>query len=145
MGREAQEYSSPAARLEPPPQRSGAAGRRLALTGSTLQLTLAGGVAWVLVETIRLAARVERQAISSPEIVAGAMSEALVPLILALLPALLGYALNGVALVALRYRARWFLVVTVFSSIFWLFFFPIGTLLAIFSLVYVVRRRRQFV
>lgn len=75
---------------------------------------------------------------------AGAISEALVPLVVGFIGCLPGVVCLFVSIVLFRYRSPWVYWISLLSGLLGLFLFPIGTLLSVVMLILLVMNRKQF-
>lgn len=73
-----------------------------------------------------------------------AISIALLDTVAGLAAGVLGIILIFVALFPLGYRARWFFIYLCLLSILWLISFPIGTVLGIIFLCFLIPKRHEF-
>jgi len=80
-----------------------------------------------------------------PETVVSAMQVAMGTLMLATILNVTGTILMLVALWASRYRAPWFRVALWILAILWLSSFPVGTVLGVMVIVYLVKHKQEFV
>ena len=79
-----------------------------------------------------------------PEVASAIIGEALIQIVVVSVYAIPALALLSVALTVSRYRASWFLWFVRLSSAPLFFLFPLGSIFAIFALVYSSRHRHEF-
>lgn len=84
------------------------------------------------------------QADGDPRIVAGEISQRLVPVVLLLVVGLFGLLISLCTAGFGRYRAKWFFVASVAASVFYFLAFPVGTVLAIVFAIVLWIKRKEF-
>lgn len=79
-----------------------------------------------------------------PEALASGMGVTLATTAIGLIIGLIGLVMLGIALFGHRYRAPWFFTFLIVYSIIWMLNFPIGTILGVLLLIYVLKRKDEF-
>lgn len=120
-------------------------GRTLALWGAWLQLGLVFGLLGTVVGMIGTFSEISKEGITgSPEALSGNISLALTTTAIGIIPALIGMVFLLVALFSSKYRAPWFFWFMAIYAVLSLLGFPIGTVLGIVILVYIIPRKEEF-
>ncbi len=119
-------------------------GKLLAIWGAFLQLGAVVGLFGTVVAMLRAFARVSQSEIGQPEALASDVAIALYATMAGAVVSLVGVVLLLIALFSTRYRAPWFGIVLWILSILWLLSFPVGTILGIVVIVYLVQHREEF-
>ena len=119
-------------------------GRSLALWGAWLQLGPVFGLVGTVVGMVGAFNEIEKEGTGSPEALADHISIALTTTAIGIIPALIGTVLLLVTLFSSKYRAPWFFWFMVIYSVLSLLAFPIGTVIGIIVLVYIIPRKEEF-
>ncbi len=119
-------------------------GKRLAIWGTAFQLGTVVGLVGTVVVMLRTFARVSQTEVAQPEALASDLTAACNVTVAGVVVSLVGVVLILVALFSARYRAPWFQTVLWVLSILWLFSFPIGTVLGVVVIVYLVNHKEEF-
>ena len=140
--------STPAAQSSRPrPQNPvGSSGARaFAIIGLALQSAILFGIAQFAVQMIDTFREITASGNSDPQVMATGIGQALIPVVLWGALGTVGLLTTLVTAMASTYRARWFFRSSlVFASIYFLFYPPIGSLIAIVLIVFLIVRRKEF-
>ena len=120
-------------------------GKALAIWGAALQVAAPLiGLVGTVVGMVSSFESMGAGGTGSPEELAGHIGVALISTSIGLILGFVGLVLMLVALFALHYRAPWFFWFLVVFSVLWAFGFPVGTVLGIGLLVYLLTHRAEF-
>ncbi len=119
-------------------------GKTLAIWGVALQLGTVVGLLATVIGMVRAFGRSTEPETEQSAALVNDVSMAFYATAVGSVVALVGAILILVALLGVRYRAPWFLTVLWVLSILWLLSFPVGTLLGIAVIVYLVGHRTEF-
>lgn len=122
-------------------------GKSLALIGALLQFGLVFGLLGTVIGMLGAFNEIKEHKIeeeNSTEALAESISLALNTTALGILTALAGMVMVLIALFAYRYRAPWFFWFLTLFSILVILLFPIGTVVGIVVLVYIMPRKKEF-
>ncbi len=119
-------------------------GKQLAIWGVALQLGTVVGLIGTIIGMVQAFGRLATSETAQAAALANDISIALYSTVAGLVVALVGDILILVALFGVRYRAPWFRTALWVLSILWLIRFPIGTILAIVVMVYLVNHKKEF-
>lgn len=119
-------------------------GKNLAIWGIALQLGMVVGLIGTIIGMVRAIGRLVESETAQSAALANDISIALYTTAAGSVVALVGIILILVALFGTRYRAPWFRTVLWVLSILWLLSFPIGTILGIIVMVYLVNHKAEF-
>lgn len=122
-------------------------GKQLAIWGVILQFGTVVGLVGTVVGMVRAFSRLvglaEPGTIPVSDLSAD-LSIALYTTVVGSLLALVGIVFILIALLGIRYRAAWFRTALWFLSFLWLLWFPIGTILGIVIIVYLINHKNEF-
>ncbi len=119
-------------------------GKTTALTGAILQIgPIFGliGTIFGMLETFRV---ITVEGTGEAEDLSAGISAALVSTQIGFVFGFVGMILLAIALFGYKYRAKWFFWFLIVYSAFSILGFPIGTILGIALLVYVLKRKQEF-
>ena len=119
-------------------------GKQLAVWGVVLQLGTVVGLIGTIIGMVRAFGRLAESETAQTAALANDISIALYTTAAGSVVALVGIIMILVALFGVRYRAPWFQTVLWILSILWLLSFPIGTILGIVFIVYLVNHKTEF-
>ncbi len=122
-------------------------GKSLALIGALLQFGLVFGLLGTVIGMLGAFKEIKEHKIeeeNSTEALAESISLALNTSALGILTALAGIVMVLIALFAYQYRAPWFFWFLTLFSIMVILLFPIGTVVGIVVLVYIMPRKKEF-
>jgi hypothetical protein len=119
-------------------------GKRLAIAGLVLQLGPIIGFAATIIGMVRAFNKLASGGLGRPEALAEDIGLAIIGTAIGLSVGIVGLVLIFVALIKFKYRERWFYWVMMGMSMWWLVGFPVGTVLGILTVVYLVSNRREF-
>ncbi|MGJ8654655.1 MAG: MotA/TolQ/ExbB proton channel family protein [Opitutaceae bacterium] len=119
-------------------------GRTLALWGAWLQLGPVFGMIGSVIGMVRAFNEIGTDGPGDPELLAEHISLALRTTAYGMIPALIGLVLLLVALFSSEYRAPWFFWFMVIYAVLSLLAFPIGTVIGIVILAYIIPRKKEF-
>ncbi len=119
-------------------------GKKLAVCGIALQFGPIIGLLGTTIGMIRAFRKISPQSTVQAEALAGDIGFALWATAIGLTLAVVGVPLIMIALFGLRYRAPWFYTTLIACCILWLFAFPLGTILAICLINYLMNRKKEF-
>jgi uncharacterized membrane protein len=120
-------------------------GQVFAIIGLVLQTHIVVGIAQFAVLMLKTLREITESGNPDPQIMATGIGEALIPLVLWGAFGLIGLLMTLVTAIVSTYRARWFFRSSlVFAGVYFLFFPPIGSLIAIVLVVYLVTKREEF-
>ena len=119
-------------------------GRTLALTGAWLQLGPLFGLIGTVIGMISAFQKMGAEGMGQPEALANDMGFALITTAIGLCFGIIGLILLLIALFGQKYRAPWFFWFLTIYSILWMFNFPVGTVLGICLLVFLITRKEEF-
>ena len=132
-------YSSPNSDLEE--AISPNKGMVAAILGTVLQLPFPYGVVSFLIGMLNLFHEINVNGSGDPKVLAGGISEELVPVILGLVLAMPGFILSIYTLLKGRYRSWWFLTANIIYATTWIVLFPFGTVLGVVYFVVIYTKR----
>ena len=119
--------------------------RAFAVIGLVLQSSIAVGVALFMARMIQTFREITESGSPDPQAMATGIGEALVPLILWGALGVVGLLTTLVTAMASTYRARWFYRSSlVFAGVYFLLYPPIGSLIGIVLVVYLLVKRKEF-
>lgn len=119
-------------------------GKYLAICGVVLQFGPVFGILGTILGMVRAFGRLAESGPDSSAALAEDIGLALNTTAVGYALALVGMLLISLALFRTRYRAPWFLTALWILSVFWLLSFPIGTILGLVVLVYLINHRTEF-
>jgi len=121
-------------------------GRKLALWGAWLQLGPVFGLLGTVVGMIGAFAELANQgSTESADALAENINVALITTAIGIIPALIGLVCLLVALFASEYRAPWFFwFMAIYAALCILVGFPVGTIIGIIILIYIIPRKKEF-
>jgi len=119
-------------------------GKQLAIWGLVLQLGTLVGLVGTIICMARVFSNMADSETTQSPVLASEISMVLGPAVVGSVLGLIGIILILVALFGIRYRAPWFRTVLWVVSILWLMSFPIGTILGIIVIIYLVRHQDEF-
>ncbi len=119
-------------------------GKQLAVWGLILQLGSVVGLLGTLIGMVRVFNSVADAKTAQAGALSQDISAVLYPTIAGSVLGLIGIILILVALFRVRYRAPWFCTMLWILSVLWLLSFPIGTILGIIVIVYLVKHENEF-
>jgi hypothetical protein len=119
-------------------------GRTLALWGAWLQLGPVFGLLGTVIGMIRAFSVIESEGQGDLKLLAEHISLAITSTAIGMIPALVGLVLLLIALFSSKYRAPWFFWFMAIFSVLNFLAFPIGTVLGIIVLVYIIPRKEEF-
>ena len=112
-------------------------GKNIAWIGVLLQIPLIAGFGIFIAKMVISFEEITLQSNGDTEIMVGALSEAMVSMILGLVVAIPGYIINIVGYFVSDFRSNYVNRFLIAISVLWLLLFPVGTVLAIiFFIVY---------
>lgn len=119
-------------------------GRTLALWGAWLQLGPVFGLIGTVIGMTRSFNEIGTGGPGDPEILAEHISLALRTTAYGMILALIGFVLLLIALFSSKYRAPWFFWFMAIYACLSLLGFPVGTIIGIVILVYIIPRKEEF-
>lgn len=119
-------------------------GRTLALWGAWLQLGPVFGMIGSVIGMTRAFNEIGTEGAGAPEVLAEHISLALRTTAYGMIPALIGFVLLLIALFSSKYRAPWFFWFMAIYACLSLLGFPVGTIIGIVILVYIIPRKEEF-
>lgn len=119
-------------------------GRTLALTGVWFQLGPLFGLFGTIIGMIGAFQTMGSEGMGKPEALAEDIGVALITTAIGLCIGLIGLILILIAHFALKYKAPWLFWFLTVYSIFMMLNFPIGTVLGVCLLIYLITRRNEF-
>ena len=119
-------------------------GKQLAIWGLVLQLGSVLGLVCASIAMVRYFSSLADSGTVQAAALAQEIGKVLGPAVTGSVFGLIGIILILVALFRIRYRAPWFRTMLWVLSIFWLFSFPIGTILGIVVMAYLVYHKNEF-
>jgi hypothetical protein len=120
-------------------------GHAFAIVGLVLQSSIAVGLAQFVVRMFQTFREITESGNSDPQVMATGMGEALIPLVLWGTLGGVGLLTTLATVIASTYRARWFFRSSlVFAGVYFLFYPPIGSLIAIVLVIVLVAKRNEF-
>jgi hypothetical protein len=119
-------------------------GRKLAIWGVALQFGTVFGLIGTIIGMLRAFGRLGEIDTSPPGALANDISIALYTTAVGYAMALVGIIFIFIALFSTRYRSPWFLTALWILSVLWLLNFPIGTVLGVIVIVYLVNHKEEF-
>jgi hypothetical protein len=128
--------------LDSPAQRR--PGHWLAVIATTLLIGSMIGVAVAAYRLVQVFGEIAETGTNDPEALAGPIRAAQLPALFALPAYILGLILVAIALFGQKYRAKWFFWFLIAYSILMLTAFPVGTVLGIGLLIYLIVKRKAF-
>ncbi|TQV75027.1 MotA/TolQ/ExbB proton channel family protein [Aliikangiella marina] len=120
------------------------AGKCLAILGTILLLGLPIGIISTVFSMIETFQSITLTGSGDSKVMADSTSQALVSTVLGVALAIPGAALLTISILLFKYRKPWVYKAAFVSSIFALFVFPIGTILAILILVFLVKNKHNY-
>jgi len=119
-------------------------GKQLAIWGLVLQLGSVLGLVCTTVAIVRYFSSLTDSQTAQASTLAQEISKVLGPAATGSVFGLIGIILILAALFSIRYRAPWFRTMLWVLSILWMMSFPIGTVLGIIVIIYLVRHKDEF-
>lgn len=119
-------------------------GRTLALTGAWFQLGPLFGLLGTIIGMISTFQKIGSGEMGQPEALANDIGFALSTTAIGLCFGIIGLILMLIALFVQKYRAPWFFWFLTICSILWMFLFPIGTVLGIAILIFLITHQEEF-
>lgn len=119
-------------------------GRKLAVYGAWMQLGPVFGLLGSVIAMVNTFNDMAEGGTGDPEALADHISVSLITTFIGLVVGLIGVVMLGIALFGHRYRAPWFFTFLIVYSIIWMLNFPIGTILGVLLLIYVLKRKDEF-
>ncbi|WP_309385238.1 MotA/TolQ/ExbB proton channel family protein [Cerasicoccus frondis] len=119
-------------------------GKSLAQFGAWMQLGPVIGLIGTIIGMLGAFKDISDGGMGEPEALADSISLALVTTAIGLVLGLIGIVLLAIALFGCRYRAPWFYTFLLVISIIWMLNFPIGTILGVLLLLYILNRKDEF-
>jgi len=119
-------------------------GKQLAIWGLVLQLGSVFGLVCTIIALVRYYSGLADSGTAQPSALAQEISRVLGPAAAGSVFGLIGAILILVALFGIRYRTPWFRTMLWVVSILWLMSFPIGTILGIIVIIYLVTHKDEF-
>jgi hypothetical protein len=140
-------YEPPESKLETAdtdPVANTPVGRALAIVGTLVASTIMVGFGMLFIELTELFNEIVVDGQGDPRAVSGEIASASVSFLMLAAFSLLGFLLSFLTAIFGRYRSSWFFKCSVALCIVYLLLFPVGTIIAICFLVFLVRRREEF-
>ncbi len=119
------------------------AGALFAVWGILLQLGMVAGLAVTIFAMIQAFSHMASQPGTSPDSMASTISLGLYATAAGLVLALIGAVFLFIALIGMKYHEAWFRSAMWVISILWLFSFPVGTILGVVVIIYLVKNRSE--
>ncbi len=119
-------------------------GKKLAVCGIALQFGPVIGLLGTTISMIRAFTKISTQGAGQTEALARDISFALCTTAIGMVLATIGVPLILIALFGFKYRAPWFYTTLIACCILWLFAFPLGTVLGICLINYLMNRKKEF-
>lgn len=119
-------------------------GKKLAVWGIALQFGTLFGLIGTIIGMVRAFGRLGEMDAAPAGALASDISIALYTTAIGYAMALVGIILIFIALFNTRYRAPWFLTALWILSVLWLLSIPIGTILGVIVIVYLVNHKDEF-
>ncbi len=119
-------------------------GKIIALSGSILQIGPIVGILGTITGMIKTFEAITVYGTGDPETMSAGISEALVTTEIGLMLGFVGTVFLYVALLSNEYRGRWFYKFMTIYSYLNLIAIPVGTIVGIFTLKYLKRRKDEF-
>lgn len=119
-------------------------GKGLAITGVVFLFGPMFGLIGTIIGMISAFQTMEEGVEGNAEKLAADMHFALITTAIGLIVALVGWVLIFVALFGFKYRASWFYWFLCVFSILWLVNFPVGTIIGIGMLIYLIKNKSTF-
>ena len=119
-------------------------GKQLAICGLVLQLGTVVGLVCTVIALIQVFSGFADAETTPPAAIAQEISKVLGPVTAGAVLGSVGIIMVLIALFRARYRSPWFRTMLWVLSILWLLAFPIGTILGIIVIIYLVKHRDEF-
>ncbi len=119
-------------------------GKWCAILGVALQVGPIFGLLGTVVGMIGAFNQVLNEGQANTEALANNVSFALITTAIGLAIAVVGLVFIAVALFGFKYRAKWFFWTLIAISILWILTFPIGTVVGIVLMIYLVQKKNDF-
>jgi hypothetical protein len=120
-------------------------GRAFAIIGLVLQSSIAVGLAQFVTRMIQTFRAITESGNPDPQVMATGIGEALIPLVLWGALGVVGLLTTLTTVIASAYRARWFYRCSLVSAgVYFLFYPPIGSLIAIVLIGVLVAKCKEF-
>ena len=119
-------------------------GRQLAIWGIVLQLGAVVALIGTVIGIVQAFSSLAGSDTTPSSALAEEIGKVLGPVAVGSVFGLIGIILILVALFRLRYRAPWFRTMLWVLSILWLMSFPIGTIVGVIVIVYLVKHKEEF-
>lgn len=115
-------------------------GKKLAVTGVILQLGTLLGLIGYIIGMLSAFQKIGPEGVGDAEALANDISFALITTAIGLFIGLIGFVLMLIALFVFKYKAKWFLWLLSILSVLLIFRFPVGTIIGICLLAYLVTK-----
>ncbi|MFB9899953.1 MotA/TolQ/ExbB proton channel family protein [Cerasicoccus arenae] len=119
-------------------------GKTLALIGAWLQIGPVFGLLGTVYGMVCAFQDIEASGMGNPEALANNISIAITTTAMGLIMGLIGLIFLAIAFFHSSYRAPWFFKFLIVFAIFWLIHFPIGTIIGVLLLVYIISKKAEF-
>jgi hypothetical protein len=116
-------------------------GKKLAVTGSVMQLAFVVGLSGTIVGMVHAFETLGAAGTSDPSALSAAIGQVLWSTVAGITIAAVGAILMSIALFGMRYRARWFFWCLMVTGVIWLGTFPP---LGLLFLIYGIMKRKEF-
>ena len=137
-------YQTPEGKLSGETMPASRTGKILAIIGSIFLLAIPISVVTFVLKMVLIFEEITNSGNGDPQLLAGSISSALVPIVLGLVASLPGIFLLILSVSIFNYRRPWVFWVSLGTCLLCLLVFPIGTLLAIILLTLLLVKRRSF-
>lgn len=119
--------------------------KALVWIGIALQALLFVGLYMFIAGMVQTFQTLQLYGTGDPQLMAGGISQALVPLLLCLIPVTVGFLMSLITLMNSNYRSKKVFKVEMLFSFFYLLYIPVGTAIGIVFMVYLFKKRKEFV
>ena len=118
-------------------------GKNLAIISSIIQLAVVAGFLKFAAEMFLSFQSINLYGTGDPKIMAGAISSAMIPMIIGCVLGLPGFIMSITTYFISAYRSKWFFRYSITLSVFWILSFPVGTLFGIILMVVAIIKRKM--
>lgn len=141
-------YAAPESEIRPADDAYGTystASKNLVWVGILFQALLFVGLWMFITGLVQTYQSLQLYGTMDPKLMAGGISQALMYLILCVIPVTIGFLMSFITLARTQYRSKRVWKVELVFSFFYLLYFPIGTIIGLIYLVFLIRKRKDFV
>ena len=126
------------------PNGSNPVAKWFAILGTAVQCSLLVGIAFFVAGMLKTFREITAGGVSDPELMTQGIGQALVPVVVALGVGVWGTFISLVTAIVSNYRSRWFFWSSAVFAVVYLIALPVGTMLGLAFLIFLIVKRREF-